>query len=144
MSTDAPQKELQDNLYLKIWEIEQAHSSKRWTITTFFLGISFAVLGFSFTTEKVGLLVLPQYLAAVISYWFAYMIFVRLNDYTRFLRDYLSGFESSGAVSFRLQANSRTYMSKRQQFSTTKLLLYFGIIYTVGIGIVAFWLLQVR
>ena len=126
-----------DELYLKIWEIEQQHSGKRWTITTFFLGISFAILGFSFQVEKVQVPLLPQYIASITSYWFAYILFVRLNDYTKFLRNYLSELETLDHVSIKVQAKTRAFMKKRRHLSTTKLLLYFGIMYTVGIGIIA-------
>jgi hypothetical protein len=30
-----------DDHYLRIWEVEQGHERHRWTITTFFIGLSF-------------------------------------------------------------------------------------------------------
>lgn len=43
-----------DDAYLEIWKIEQEHSRTRWTIATFFLSISFAVLGLSFDSKDNG------------------------------------------------------------------------------------------
>lgn len=42
----------QDDAYLQIWKIEQDHSRTRWTVTTFFLSISFAILGLSFDPNE--------------------------------------------------------------------------------------------
>jgi hypothetical protein len=140
LNIDQLEEKSGEELYLKIWEIEQTHSSKRWTIATFFLGISFAILGFSFTTETAQVPLLPQYLAAMISYWFGWLLFVRLNHYSQFLRDYLSQLEAVGAVPFKLQAETRAFMSKKGIFSTTKLLLYFGVLYTIGIIGILIWL----
>ena len=130
-----------DSLYIKLLEIEQEHSSKRWTITTFFLGISFAILGFSFTSEKAQIPVVVPYAAAIISYWFAYLLFVRLNDYTKFLRNYLVNLEDTGQVSFKLQTETRAFMQTKQRFSTTQLLLSFGLFYTGAIIALSLWLM---
>ena len=122
-----------DETYLKLWEMEQQHSSKRWTVATFFFGISFAILGFSFQTDKAQVPLIIQHIAAIISYWFAYMLFLRFNDFTNFLRDYLKELESSNRVSLKIQLKVREYMKRKKRVSTTRLLRYFGIVYTIGI-----------
>jgi hypothetical protein len=33
-----------DDIYMQIWQGEQDHTRTRWTVTTFFLSISFAIL----------------------------------------------------------------------------------------------------
>ena len=140
MNNPHTQEQSADELYLKAWDIEQAHSNKRWSITTFFLGISFAILGFSFTNDQTQVPLFVPYAAAIISYWFSYLLFVRLNDYTKFLRGYLTRLEESGQVSFSVQGETSTFMKSRQRWSTTKLLLYFGVFYTGGIIVLAIWL----
>ena len=40
-----------DETYLKVWEIEQNHVNTRWTVATFFFSISFAIFGFSFQPQ---------------------------------------------------------------------------------------------
>ncbi len=129
-----------DELYIKLLELEQEHSNKRWTITTFFLGISFAILGFSFTSEKAQIPIIVPYAAAIISYWFAYLLFVRLNDYTKFLRNYLGDLEDTGQVPFKLQTETQAFMQTKHRFSTTQLLLYFGLFYTGAIIALSLWL----
>lgn len=129
-----------NEIYLKIWEIEQQHSSKRWTITTFFFGISFAVLGFSFQADKAKVPIMVPHVAAIISYWFAYLLFVRLNDYTNFLRNYLSELESTNQVSLDLQQKTKDFMSTRKRLSATQLLGYFGIVYAIGIVVSWFFI----
>jgi hypothetical protein len=37
-----------DDVYMQVWQVEQKYVETRWNITAFFLGISFAILGFSF------------------------------------------------------------------------------------------------
>lgn len=131
---------LSETAYLALWKLEQDHSAKRWTIVTFFLGLSFGILGFSFQSEKARVLMFIQHLAAISSYWFAYVLFVRLNDFTRFLREYLTGCENAGATPLLMQTRAREYMRAQNRFSTTNLLLYYGLVYTIAI--LASWLLM--
>ncbi len=37
--------EINDDVYLKIWDIEQKHTTTRWTLMTFYLSVSFAIFG---------------------------------------------------------------------------------------------------
>jgi len=38
---------INDDVYLKIWDIEQKHTTTRWTLMTFYLSVSFAIFGIS-------------------------------------------------------------------------------------------------
>lgn len=141
MSSDRiqSQSQIKDSTYLKIWQIEQAHQRTRWTVVTFFISISFAILGFSFQSN----LARPESLAIRVSglfiYWFAYVLLVQFYDYTKFLRDYLMEMEKSGRTTFDIQSKvtlahisgSGSKGGKRK--STIRLILYFGLIYTFGI-----------
>ena len=131
-------EKISDDIYLKLWAIDQVNSNKRWTITTFFLGISFAILGFSFQSEKTQLPIIAQHIAAIFSYWFAYLMSKSFNDFTNFIRSYIQDIEDSNKTSLKMQTKVREYMkSKKRRVSTTKLIVYFGIVYTVTI--IATW-----
>lgn len=136
-----------DDAYLQIWKIEQEHSRTRWTITTFFLSISFAVLGLSFDIKdnQVGVSVLglslpdAQRVIGWLIYWFGYVLFMQFNRYTNFLRDRLKGMEKQKLVSYSFQSDAREFMySKiRAAFSATWLLFYFGLLYTAIVVVLA-------
>ncbi len=121
-----------DEIYLKIWELEQKHTTTRWTVATFFLSVSFAIFGISLQIDN-GVIprIVPQ-LGAVAIYWFTYVLFLRFNDFTRFLREYLQELEASKQTTLDLQSKSKTFMSANKTFSATKLFLYFGFGYTVA------------
>src|SRR5689334_18874941 len=51
VDSDAAAHHVSDETYLKIWEIDQANTNTRWTVTTFFFSISFAIFGFSFQAQ---------------------------------------------------------------------------------------------
>ena len=131
----------QDGAYLEIWKIEQDQGRTRWTVTTFFLSISFAVLGLSFDIKdgQAGLSVLglslpdAQRVIGCFIYWFGYALFLQFNRYTNFLRSRLREMEEQKLVSFSFQSDARRFMySKlRAAFSASWLLFYFGLLYTV-------------
>ena len=129
-----------DDAYLEIWKIEQEHSRTRWTVTTFFLSISFAILGLSFDIKdsQVSVSILgmsmpaAQRVIGLLIYWFGYILFVQFNRYTNFLRDRLKSMEKKKLVSYSFQSDARDFMySKiRAAFTASRLLLYFGFLYT--------------
>lgn len=120
-----------DELYLKVWEADQRHTTTRWTVSTFFLSVSFAIFGLSFQIEKfVVPRIVPQ-LGAVAIYWFTYMLFLRFNTYTRFLRGYLAKMESDNRTKLDIQSKATSYLNENKSATSTELLLYFGIGYTV-------------
>lgn len=138
-----------DDAYIEIWKIEQEHSRTRWTVITFFLSISFAILGLSFDIKdnQAGVslfgLALPdaQRVIGSLIYWFGYILFVQFNRYTNFLRDRLKNMERQKLVSYSFQSDARDFMySKlRAAFSATWLLFYFGVLYTTIVVILALY-----
>jgi hypothetical protein len=95
-----PKKPLpMDDTYLQIWKIEQEHSRTRWTVTTFFLSISFAILGLSFDSRdnltSLWNINMPnlQRIIGLFVYWFGYSLFAQFNRYSNFLRKRLRDME---------------------------------------------------
>lgn len=141
MKEAAKKEDSQDVAYLEIWKIEQTHSRTRWTVTTFFLGISFAILGTSFeaATEVFsifGSTILNlsdfQRITGLLVYWFGYILFMQFNRYTSFLRNQMRKMEKEELVSFSIQreADKFMYAGTKAKFSAKWLLFYFGLIYT--------------
>ncbi len=129
-----------DDVYLQIWQTEQDHVRTRWTVVTFFLGVSFAIFGFSFQNKLSGSQTIAIRIAGLFIYWFAYFLLLHFYEFTKFLRTYLLDMEKSGRTSLDIQSKadaSRLDASKR--LSTTRLLLLFGLIYTIGI--ITLWLM---
>jgi hypothetical protein len=124
-------------LYLKVWEKEQSYIQIRWTVVTFFISISFAIMGFSFNVSNPKLpIIIPQIIGCVI-YWFAFLVHLVLYDLTEYYREYLLKMEREGLVQYdvRTEAN-RFFAERRKKFRRphpTTLLAYFGIGYTIAI-----------
>ena len=134
------QTQVEDGLYLKIWQTEQEHSRTRWTVVTFFLSISFAILGFSFQNRFSPSETLAIRISGLLIYWFTYMLLLHFYAYTRFLRAYLVEMEKSGRASLDIQSKADTsHLGVYKRLSTTRLMLLFGLIYTIGI--IVLWLL---
>ncbi len=139
------QPQIKDSTYLKIWQIEQAHQRTRWTVVTFFMSISFAILGFSFQSSMVRSESLAIRISGLLIYWFAYVLLVQFYSYTKFLRDYLLEMEKSGRTTFDIQSKialahiSGSGSKRGSRKSTVRLILYFGLIYTFGV--ILLWLL---
>ena len=134
------QPQIKDGVYLKIWQTEQEHVRTRWTVVTFFLSISFAILGFSFQNKLSPSEALAIRISGLFIYWFAYTLLLHFYAYTRFLRSYLIEMEKSGRTTLDIQSKADTSgLGAGKRLSTTRLLFLFGLIYTVGI--IALWLL---
>ncbi len=150
MPTKKKESKGEDETYFQVWKIEQEHSRTRWTVTTFFLSVSFAILGLSFDPKNYenGLnafgLSLPdaQRLIGLSVFWFGYFLFRQFDRYTQFLRSRLREMEKQKQVGFTFQTDARDFMySKvRAAFTASRLLFYFGILYT-GVVIVL-WLVS--
>jgi hypothetical protein len=136
---DAPVQhaELNDDAYLKIWEVEQKTTTSRWTIATFFIGISFAIFGFSFQVQLISSLPNLARITGLLIYWFSFLLFWRFNAYNKFLRAYLLELEAAKRTSLDIQTRSHQvmYTGLQKYFSATWLLLYFGIVYAIGVAI---------
>lgn len=135
-----PLNQIKDSVYLKIWQTEQEHVRTRWTVVTFFLSVSFAILGFSFQSKLSSQEGLAIRISGLLIYWFAYALFLHFYSYTRFLRSYLIEMEKSRRTSLDIQSKAdEAQLGASKRLSTTRLLFFFGLIYTAGI--IALWLL---
>ena len=129
-----------DEKYLKIWAAELEHTKTRWTVSTFFFSVSFAIFGFSFQAQLSKPLPNIARSTGLVIYWFAYLIFSRFNQYTKLLREYLKELEDQNLTSIKLHTRLQQKSKGNNRVSATKLLIYFGILYTIAV--IAFWLLQ--
>ncbi|NER82518.1 MAG: hypothetical protein F6K42_23750 [Leptolyngbya sp. SIO1D8] len=130
-----------NDLYMKIWEAEQKHVNTRWTVTTFFLSISFAIFGISLQVDGSTIPIIVPQLVAVSIYWFTYVLFLRFKDYTNFLRSCLVEIENAQNIDLDLQAKAKSFMksSNRLSVTATQLLFYFGLAYTVAGFVIGFF-----
>ncbi len=105
------------------------------------MSVSFAILGFSFQDKLAPSTSLAIRISGLLIYWFAYVMFQRFFDYNRVLRTYLLEMEKSGRTSFDIQGRTNVALRARSNklASSGRLLLYFGLLYTVGV--VLLWLL---
>ncbi len=130
--------EVNDDNYLKIWDIEQKHTNTRWTLMTFYLSISFAIFGLSFQNKDLSVPLFIPLTVAIGIYWFAYLLFRRFNDFNEYLRTKLMQLENEGRTSLHLQNESKQFLQKSKKLSATKLIFLFGVLYTIGGLIISF------
>lgn len=137
----------EETIYIEIWKIEQNHSRTRWIVTTFFLSVSFAILGISFQSQGnqisniLGVsLPVVQRITGLLIFWFGYVIFVLFNRYTNILRNQLRNMEKQNLVSFKIQLEVDEFKNSKIKaaFSAKRLLFYFGLLYTVIVILSAF------
>jgi hypothetical protein len=144
MDSEQPHQDKLDNeVYLRIWELEQEHTRTRWTVTTFFLSVSFAIFGFSFQAQLSSSLSTVARISGLAIYWFAYLLFLRFNEFTNFLRGYLMELERTKRTDLDMQSKALKAMStgSRRLGSATKLMFYFGLLYTISVGLL-WWLVS--
>ena len=123
----------QDEIYLKIWDLEQQQATTRWTVTTFFLSVSFAIFGFSFQASLAAPFPDAARLSGLAIYLFGYVLFLRFNVYTRFLRGYLRNLEARGRTSLDIQTQAAVLLRGRPRRSATWLLGYFAALYMLAV-----------
>ena len=125
----------EDETYLKIWQVDQEFVKTRWSVTTFFMSISFAILGFSFQSSLRPQESFAIRVAGIFIYWFACFLYSRFYGYTRFLRSYLIEMEKAKRTRLDIQskAYSSTHGGTAQRISTGRWIFVFGLIYTVGV-----------
>jgi cell division protein FtsB len=132
-----------DNAYLEIWKVEQEHTRTRWTVTTFFLSVSFAIFGFSFQLQDGANpnIAHVQRIGGVALYWFAYLLFLQFNKYNNFLRAQLLKMEAEKQVTFSLETDAKHFMRSRfgKYFTATRLLFYFGVLFTAAVVLLIFF-----
>ncbi|NTU81627.1 MAG: hypothetical protein HGA45_19970 [Chloroflexales bacterium] len=131
-----------DEIYLRVWEIEQEHGRTRWTVATFYLSISFAIFGFSFQAQLASPLPSISRVSAVCIYWFGVLLFSRFHVYNHVLRQYLREMEQQGHTSVKLHTGYDAVMRTRSRplLAAGYMLIYFGLFYTVGV-LLLLWLL---
>lgn len=95
MSEALPKEELLDDQYLAIWQGEQNYLRTRWSVSTFFMSISFAILGLSFQNALLPSQVLAMRIAGLLIYWFSYLLHMQLYKHTVSLRKYLLELEKT-------------------------------------------------
>ncbi len=126
-----------EDTYMEVWKIEQEHTKTRWTVATFFFSISFAIFGFSFTTETPAGSPINdiQRIVGLALYWFSYALFYQFNRYTHYLRGCMLDMERNGEVRFTFQTNASQKMYGQWQrfFRATWLLFYFGLLYLAAV-----------
>lgn len=128
-----------DEVYLRIWEQQQGSVRQRWVVLTVFLGISFGLFGLSLQQPSTPIAGTLERVTAVVIYWFAYLIYLQYSAWSRFLRTYLGTLESSQSTSIMLQKEWNDYASgARKHLTVKRLLLYFGLVYTVAV-ILLWW-----
>ena len=136
------QTQIDHEIYMKVWDGDQAYQRYRWTIVTFFIGVSFAILGLSFQTRITAVPLLFMRLFGISIYWFAYGLYSFFYGYTTVFRKYLKEMEESGKVSINLQTRFGDFRSSsllHKVMSAKRFLLLFGALYTFLVVIV--WLL---
>lgn len=142
MSSNQTQSESQveNEIYMKIWQADQEHVRTRWTVTTFFMSVSFAIFGFSFQAKLIPLDTLALRIAGLLIYGFAILIHLHFLEYAKFLRTYLLELEKSGRTTLDIQGRAGLELppnNKKWQL-TISLLLYFGLLYAVGVALLWF------
>lgn len=121
-------------LYLRIWEKQQDMAISRWTIITFFMSVSFAIFGLSLQNPNPVPSGNIQRMAGLAIYWFSYFIYQRYSSWSRFLREWLRELENDLEPEFHLQAGWEAHNGRiKDVISINKLLLYFGIVYAIGV-----------
>ncbi len=168
-TTPQPSGLIPDEKYFRLLDIQQRWNTTRWTATSLFLTISFALFGLSLQVpdtllppESVATYRLLERLLGLGIYWFAYLLFLRYDDWSKHLREHLAELEKNPATTMRLQESWSRKFGKRQKSekdkdkeripfrqklrrfvrrftSVSKLLAYFGLLYAVSVA--ALWLL---
>jgi hypothetical protein len=129
---------IDNNVYMQIWRTDQEHTRTRWTVATFFMSISFAILGFSFQVKLVPPEPSVIRIAGLIIYWFAFSLFWHLYRFNKFLRGYLVELETSGRTTLDIQSKALRSPAADKVLSTIRLLAYFGLIYAIGVVVLFF------
>lgn len=141
LSQEQTETKVDNKAYFQIWLAEKEHTRTRWTNVTFFMSISFAILGFSFQQ----FLIPPEptiiRIAGLFIYWFAFVLFWRMYKYNHFLRDYLVEMEKTGRTTLDLQSKTLEGPDANKHLSTVRLLFYFGLLYTLGV--ILLWIIPI-
>lgn len=127
------QRKIDDETYMKIWLADQEFVKTRWTITTFFMSVSFAILAYSFQTNLTVSTALSIRIFGLIVYWFSVIIYRHFYEHTKFLRGYLTNMEKLGCTTLELQSKRDEERRNKNQRYTNEWLIGFGIFYSLGV-----------
>ncbi|SRR5258706_7129962 len=131
---------IDNEIYMKLWAGEQAYQRYRWSVVTFFIGISFAIIGLSFQTRIDAGPLLVMRIFGLSVYWFAYGLYSYFHGFSKVLRDYLLKLEEEEeTVSLTLHgklAELRDHSILHKVITAKRALLLFGILYTLLIILV--------
>lgn len=128
-----------NEIYMKIWLAEQDFTKTRWTITTFFMSVSFAITAYSFQARPILPEVLGIRIFGMFIYWFAYIMYLHFFQNAKALRTYLINMEKSNQTNLDLQSWLLKRPKNKQARSTSRFLLALGLAYSFGI--IVFFLL---
>src|SRR5690242_20001347 len=138
-SSQIHKSSIDDHAYLEIWKADQEFIKTRWTITTFFMGGSFALFAYSFQIKPLGALAIRIF--GLFIYWFAVFIDTHFYQHNKVLRRYLVYMEESDRTSFDLQSKIHEERKDKSHRSTGKFLVALGILF--ALVIIALYFLQI-
>lgn len=129
-----------DEIYLRVWDRQQEWTGTRWNIITIFLSVSFALFGLSFQGQTLTIATKVQRITALVIYWFTYFLFRRYSDWSMYLRTYLEELEKTEQTQLTLHTEWKKTVQTpfRKLTSITKLLFYFGLLYTIAVVVLWF------
>jgi hypothetical protein len=122
---------IEDHAYLEIWKADQEFIRTRWTITTFFMGGSFALFAYSFQVKPLPALAIRIF--GLFIYWFAVLIDTHFYQHNKVLRGYLVHMGKSGRTTLDLQSKIHEQRKDKFHRSTGKFLAALGIIFALVI-----------
>ena len=143
MSTNQPQipPSLDEDIYVKLIRAEQEHTRTRWTVVTFFMSISFALLGFSFQIKLASLESFAMRISALFIYWFALALFWRFATFSEDLGEGQRMIEKFGNIRFNIHEIGEGKRKRGfwkgfwHRLPSNWLLFGFGVLYTIGVVI---------
>ncbi|WP_220205220.1 hypothetical protein [Reticulibacter mediterranei] len=135
MEMEQPQQQpvVDDDTYIKIWLADQDFVKTRWTITTFFMSVSFAILAYSFQTNMTIATALAIRVCGLVVYCFSVVMYLHFYEHNKFLRKYLIHMEKSGRATLDIQSKLYEEPRNKNQRSTSRWLIGLAFLYASGV-----------
>jgi hypothetical protein len=135
MEMEQPQQQpvIDDDLYIKIWLADQEFVKTRWTITTFFMSVSFAILAYSFQTNLTTATALAIRVCGLAVYCFAVVMYLHFYEHNKFLRKYLIRMEKLSRTTLDIQSKLYEEPRNKNQRSTSRWLIGLAFLYAFGV-----------
>lgn len=119
-----------DEIYLRIWEKHQDGLNSRWNITILLTTASFYIFYISFK-ETLSVHSTIIRIVALIIFWYGYAFYKRYSNWSHHIRTYLKEMEGT-ASTIKIQSQwDISPWKKSKFFSNNRILLYFGITYSI-------------